>query len=88
MIFKRADKVADLIKTEISDILLRRTNDPQVREITITGVKVTDDLHQAKVFFRPDGRGPLQRRDNERPAEGYRFSEKGIGEKIATSLYS
>jgi len=51
MSFKRADKVADLIKTEISDILLRRINDPQVREITVTGVKVTDDLHQAKVFF-------------------------------------
>ena len=51
MSFKRADKVADLIKAEISDILLRQINDPQVREITVTGVKVTDDLRQAKVFF-------------------------------------
>ena len=30
---------------------MRQINDPQVREITVTGVKVTDDLHQAKVFF-------------------------------------
>ncbi|MBW2598799.1 MAG: 30S ribosome-binding factor RbfA [Deltaproteobacteria bacterium] len=51
MSFKRADKVADLIRTEVSDILLRRINDPQVREITVTGVKVTDDLRHAKVFF-------------------------------------
>jgi len=51
MSFKRADKVADLIKTEISEILLRQINDPQVRDITVTGVKVTDDLHHAKVFF-------------------------------------
>jgi ribosome-binding factor A len=51
MSFKRADKVADLIKAEISDILLRQINDPPVREITVTGVKVTDDLRQAKVFF-------------------------------------
>jgi len=49
--FKRADRVADLIKAEMSDILLREVNDPQVREITVTGVRVTDDLRQAKVFF-------------------------------------
>jgi ribosome-binding factor A len=51
MSFRRADRVADLIKAEISDILLRQINDPQVRGITITGVKVTDDLRQARVFF-------------------------------------
>ena len=51
MSFKRADKVADLIKAEISDILLKQINDPQVQEITVTGVKVTDDLRQARVFF-------------------------------------
>ncbi|MEA3487543.1 MAG: 30S ribosome-binding factor RbfA [Thermodesulfobacteriota bacterium] len=51
MSFKRADKVADLIRAEISDILLRQINDPQVKGITVTSVKVTDDLRQAKVFF-------------------------------------
>ncbi|MCK4534164.1 MAG: 30S ribosome-binding factor RbfA [Syntrophobacterales bacterium] len=51
MSFKRADKVADLIKAELSEILLRQINDPQVKEITVTGVKVTDDLRQARVFF-------------------------------------
>ncbi|MEA2014013.1 MAG: 30S ribosome-binding factor RbfA [Thermodesulfobacteriota bacterium] len=51
MSFKRADKVADLIKAEISEILLRQINDPQVKDITVTGVKVTDDLYHAKVFF-------------------------------------
>ena len=51
MSFKRVDKVADLIKTELSDILLKRINDPQVRIITVTGVKVTNNLRQAKIFF-------------------------------------
>lgn len=66
MSFRRADKVADLIKAEISDILLRQINDPQVQEITVTGVRVTDDLRQARVFFCPDGAECLQRRDDER----------------------
>ncbi|TFG91775.1 MAG: 30S ribosome-binding factor RbfA [Syntrophobacterales bacterium] len=51
MSFKRASKVADLIKAEISDILLKQINDPRVQGITVTGVKVTDDLRQARVFF-------------------------------------
>jgi len=62
MSFKRADKVADLIKTEISEILLRQINDPQVRDITVTGVKVTDDLHHAKAFLSGWGRTAAAKR--------------------------
>jgi ribosome-binding factor A len=49
--FKRADRVADLIRTEISDILLRQIRDPRIHTVTITGVKVTDDLRLAKIYF-------------------------------------
>ena len=49
--FRRADKVADLIRAEVSDILLRQINDPQVQGITVTGARVTDDLRQARIFF-------------------------------------
>ncbi len=51
MSFKRADKVADLIRAEISEILLKQINDPQVKGITVTDVKLTDDLRHAKIFF-------------------------------------
>ncbi len=51
MEFKRADRVADLLRTEISDILLKRVRDPRIKNVTITGVKVTEDLRSAKVFF-------------------------------------
>ena len=51
MNFKRADRVADLIKAEISDILLKRVRDPRIEHVIITGVKLTDDLRSAKVFF-------------------------------------
>jgi ribosome-binding factor A len=49
--FKRADRVADLIKKELSDILLKQVHDPRIGLITISGVKVSDDLRSAKVFF-------------------------------------
>jgi len=49
--FKRADRVADLIKIEISDILLKQIRDPRIGSVTITGVKITDDLRLAKIFL-------------------------------------
>jgi len=51
MNFKRASRESDLIKVEISDILLKRVRDPRIGPITITGVKLTDDLRLARIFF-------------------------------------
>ena len=51
MLFKRSDRVADLIKVEIADILLRQIRDPRLKSLTITDVKLTDDLRSAKIFF-------------------------------------
>lgn len=49
--FKRADRVADLLKIEVADLLLRRVRDPRIGAVTITGAKVSDDLRTARVYF-------------------------------------
>ena len=51
MSFKRADRVGELIMAEISDILLKAVKDPRLHAVTITAVKVTDDLRHARVYF-------------------------------------
>lgn len=51
MNFKRADRVAEQIMVEMSDIIFKRVRDPRVHAITITSVKVTDDLRNAKIYF-------------------------------------
>ena len=48
---KRSDRVADLILTELAEVLLRRVNDPRLADITLTAVDVSPDLRQAKVFY-------------------------------------
>ena len=48
--------MADLIRAEIADILLKEVSDPRLRHIGITGVKLSDDLRSAKVFFVEMGR--------------------------------
>lgn len=49
--FKRSEKVAEAIHEEISSLLIKGVKDPRVGFVTITGVKVTDDLHLATVYF-------------------------------------
>jgi ribosome-binding factor A len=49
--YKRADRVSDLLKEEISQLLLREVKDPHIGFITITDVEVSKDLHVAKVYY-------------------------------------
>jgi len=51
MNFKRADRVAELITAEMSDIIFKQVKDPRLQAVTITAVKVSDDLRNAKVYF-------------------------------------
>lgn len=51
MNFKRADRVAELIMAEMSDIIFKQVKDPRVHAVTITAVKVSDDLRNAKIYF-------------------------------------
>jgi ribosome-binding factor A len=49
--FKRSEKVAEAIHQEISKLLINGVKDPRVGLITITGVKVTDDLRLATLYY-------------------------------------
>ncbi len=53
--FKRSDRVGHLIQKEISAILLEVIKDPRVGFITLTEVKVSDDLKSARVYFSTIG---------------------------------
>lgn len=48
--FRRTDRVGDLMRSEIADLLLRRVKDPRVGFVTVTGVDVSADLRHATVF--------------------------------------
>jgi ribosome-binding factor A len=51
MNFKRADRVAGLIRADMSEIISKEVKDPRLHSVTITSVKVTDDLRNAKIYF-------------------------------------
>jgi len=49
--FRRTDRVGDLMRGEIADLLLRRVKDPRIGFVTVTGVLVSSDLRHATVFI-------------------------------------
>ncbi len=48
--YKRSERVADLLRQEISNIILRRMKDPRIEFVTVTDVGLTKDLKFARVF--------------------------------------
>ena len=46
---RRTDRVEDLLRAELAQLLLRDVNDPRVRLATVSEVTVTSDLRHAKV---------------------------------------
>ncbi|MFH1016882.1 MAG: 30S ribosome-binding factor RbfA [Pseudomonadota bacterium] len=50
--YKRAERVSDLLRQILSEILMSRVHHLGLEGVTVTGVKMTDDLQQAHVFYR------------------------------------
>ena len=48
---KRSTRVADVIKNELSILIVQRVRDPQLRDISISQVELTDDLRHAKIYY-------------------------------------
>lgn len=51
MTVKRAEKVGEAIHEILSALLIKGVKDPRIGFTTITGVKLSDDLHLATIYF-------------------------------------
>ena len=51
--FRRADRVAERIRGELMDLLLRGSvRDPAAKDVVVSAVRATDDLSIARVYVR------------------------------------
>ena len=82
MDFKRADRVADLIKQEISDILRREAGDPRIAHITITDVRLTDDLRSARVYVVELGKDRLSPEVEKGLSKAKGFLKRELGKRL------
>ena len=51
--FRRADRVAERIRSELMELLLRGSvREPAARDVVVSAVRMTDDLSIARVYVR------------------------------------
>ncbi|MCW5891889.1 MAG: 30S ribosome-binding factor RbfA [bacterium] len=57
----RRERVAHRLQVELAELLVREVADPRLRAVTITAVRLTADLKQARVFWRTLGDDETER---------------------------
>ena len=48
---KRSERIADVIKNELSILMIQRVRDPGLRDISISRVELSEDLRHAKIYY-------------------------------------
>ena len=56
MDYQRSERVGELLLEVLADLLRREIHDPRLQWLNLTGVKISKDLRQARVFFNLLGR--------------------------------
>jgi ribosome-binding factor A len=76
---KRAMRVADQIRMEVAEIIMRKTKDPRVSDVTVTDVELTNDLRLARVYVTTlqDGQAEADAHEGLAKASGFIRAELG-----------
>jgi ribosome-binding factor A len=82
MQYKRAERVSDQIKREVSQIIERLLKDPGIGFVTITDVEMTDDLREAKIFYSVLGNEQKKRDTKIALGRATSFIQAEIGKRI------
>lgn len=48
---RRSQRVSDVILSEVAMLLIKSIKDPRLERVTLTSVRVTDDLRLARIFY-------------------------------------
>ncbi len=78
----RVGRVGEQIKKELSQILQTELKDPRIGFITVTGVDVTNDLSQARVYLSVLGRDEQKEETLKALAKGQGFIRSELGRRI------
>ena len=82
--FKRSDRIADLIKVEISQVLSQEVRDPRVQGITVLNVLLTPDMKKADIFISQ--RNSFNEMDSEEVKKGLEKAKGFIRRKLSKNL--
>ncbi|WP_028561390.1 30S ribosome-binding factor RbfA [Paenibacillus pinihumi] len=78
----RVGRVGEQIKKELSLIIQQELKDPRIGFITVTGVEVTSDLSQAKVFLSVLGSEEQKEETLKALGKGTGFIRSELGKRM------
>lgn len=78
----RIEKLQELIKQEMSKMLLNDLKDPRIGFVTVTGVEMTGDLREAKIFVSVMGDGDKVKSSLDGLNSALGFIRREIGQRI------
>jgi ribosome-binding factor A len=84
MDYRRCDRVADVLRQEIAELIFRRVKDPRVNNVTVTGVDVSADLKNAKVYYCVMGVSEVETKES--TAEGLKKAKGFIRLELGKRL--
>ena len=80
---RRMARVNDLIRKEISEVILREIRDPRLSGLlSVTRVETSADLRYAKVFISLMGSDEEKRQAEEGLAAASGFLRRGLGDRV------
>jgi len=80
---RRSQRVADLVRHELSRLVLTEAHDPELHNITITDVEMPPDLKSARVYFSVLGGGPERQRAAEALDRAAGYLRREVGQRCA-----
>ena len=78
----RVEKVQELMKQEISQIIQRELKDPRIGFVTVTSVECTGDLREATIYVSPMGSEQQVKDSWAGLNRGLGFIRREIGKRI------
>ncbi|QHS22291.1 30S ribosome-binding factor RbfA [Virgibacillus sp. MSP4-1] len=78
----RVNRIAEQMKKELGDIIGKKMKDPRIGFVTVTDVKVTGDLQQAKIFISVLGDDEQKHETLAGLAKAKGFIRSEIGKRI------
>ena len=78
----RNTRVGDQIRAELAELLARDVHDPGIGFLTITQVKVTADLQQARVFYTTIGDEKARKESSKALGRATPFLRRHIGRRL------
>ena len=78
----RTARMADLIREEVASFLLNGVKNPRIGFLTVTQVKITDDLQLARIYYSAYG----SEKEKQETAEGLQESAGRIRGHLAKNI--